>query len=136
MLRLKELRLSRGIKTQKEMAKLLGVAYNTYNYWENEQFQLDYKNLIRIADYFNVSIDYLLGRSESTAVVTQNSKLINRPEYELSDKFEKDYAQLLQDTNFIEMTKLFNGITAEFRALSLGYKIGRASCRERVFITV
>ena len=68
ILRLKELRLSRGIKTQKEMAKLLGVAYNTYNYWENEQFQLDYKNLIRIADYFNVSIDYLLGRSESSAV--------------------------------------------------------------------
>ena len=32
ILRLKELRLSRGIKTQKEMAKLLGVAYNTYNY--------------------------------------------------------------------------------------------------------
>lgn len=124
ILRLKELRLSRGIKTQKEMAKLLGVAYNTYNYWENEQFQLDYKNLIRIADYFNVSIDYLLGRSESSAVVTQNSKLINHPEYELSDKFEKDYAQLLKDTNFIEMTKLFNGITAEYRALSLGYIVG------------
>lgn len=119
----------RDLRTQKnetlqQCANNLNLSVQVLSRYERCEREPDYKTLIRIADYFNVSIDYLLGRSESSAVVTQNSKLINRPEYELSDKFEKDYAQLLKDASFIEMTKLFNGITAEYRALSLGYIMG------------
>lgn len=59
--RLKELRSSAGL-TQKELATVLGVAQPTLSGWETGHFQIDYDSLIKIADYFNTSIDYLLGR--------------------------------------------------------------------------
>lgn len=59
--RLKELCSSVGL-TQKELATFLGVAQPTLSGWESGRFQIDYDSLIKIADYFNTSIDYLLGR--------------------------------------------------------------------------
>lgn len=38
---------------------------NTISRYETEERQADYETLIKIADYFNVSIDYLLGRTEN-----------------------------------------------------------------------
>lgn len=63
MLKIKELRESRKIK-QKEMAEILQVPNNTYNQWENEKRQPDHDMLVRIAEYFGVTVDYLLGREE------------------------------------------------------------------------
>jgi transcriptional regulator with XRE-family HTH domain len=63
MLRIKELRESRKIK-QKEMAEILQVPNNTYNQWENEKRQPDPDMLVKIAEYFGVTVDYLLGRDE------------------------------------------------------------------------
>lgn len=37
---------------------------NTLSRYENETRQADYKTLILFADYFGVSIDYLLGRTD------------------------------------------------------------------------
>lgn len=65
MLKIKELRESRKIK-QKEMAEILQVPNNTYNQWENEKRQPDHDMLVRIAKYFGVTVDYLLGREEET----------------------------------------------------------------------
>lgn len=61
MIRLKELRELKGM-TQLKMAAELNLTKSTYNFWENGKVEIDFKNLIRLADYFNVSIDYLLGR--------------------------------------------------------------------------
>ena len=58
-LRLKELRLAKGI-TQQKLAIDLAMAQNTISRYENGQRQAGYQELIRIADYFHVSIDYLL----------------------------------------------------------------------------
>lgn len=65
--RLKELRRSAGV-TQKELAAALGVAQPTLSGWENDRFQIDYDSLIKIADYFNTSIDYLLGRDTESSL--------------------------------------------------------------------
>ena len=43
----------------------LGMSQNTVSRYETEAHEADYKTLIAIADYFNVSIDYLLGRTEN-----------------------------------------------------------------------
>ena len=61
--RIKEIRQKRGI-TQAELAKQIGVAQNTLSYWENGKRECDFDMLIRIADIFGVSVDYLLGRSD------------------------------------------------------------------------
>lgn len=42
----------------------LNMSQNTISRYETGERQADYKTLILFADYFNVSIDYLLGRTE------------------------------------------------------------------------
>ena len=66
--RLKELRLSKGI-TQVELAKSLGVTKQFVSNWENDNIQPSIDMLIRIAGYFSVSTDYLLGLSSSQPLV-------------------------------------------------------------------
>jgi len=61
--RLKELRTSRAL-TQKQVYDAVGmsaIGYQRYEYGEREPA---YQNLLALADYFNVSIDYLVGRSD------------------------------------------------------------------------
>ncbi len=110
--------------SMKKLGEAINLGESTISQYESGNREPSFDILIKIADYFNVSIDYLLGRSDSAAPAVRDSQLIDRPEYTLSDKFARDYTDLLKDTNFIEMTKLFNGITAEYRALSLGYIVG------------
>lgn len=60
-MKLKELRIMEN-KSQTEMAKKLGLTQGTYSNYENGTTDPSIKKLIEIADEFNVSIDYLVGR--------------------------------------------------------------------------
>ena len=62
--RLKELRKERKI-SQLKLALDLDMNQNTISRYENMERQADYATLIRFADYFNVSLDYLLGRTDN-----------------------------------------------------------------------
>ncbi len=62
--RLKELRLQRHL-SQTRLALDLNMNQNTICRYETETRQADYKTLIILADYFGVSIDYLLGRTDN-----------------------------------------------------------------------
>ena len=57
------LREDRDLK-QKDLADILHVSQNTYSQYENGVIQLTAENLILLADFYNVSIDYLLGRTD------------------------------------------------------------------------
>lgn len=61
-MRLKELRQKRHI-TQLKLAMDLNMNQNSISRYENGDREADYKTLIMFADYFNVSVDYLLGRT-------------------------------------------------------------------------
>lgn len=50
-------------KTQQEIANELGIKQNTYSKYELKETQPNIETLIKLADYFNVSIDYLVGRN-------------------------------------------------------------------------
>lgn len=67
MRRLKELREKRGI-SQLKLAMDLGLTQNSISRYESGMREADYKTLIALADYFNVSIDYLLERTDSPAI--------------------------------------------------------------------
>ena len=62
-MRLRELRLERNM-SQQRLAMELSMTQNTISRYENGEREHGIKELIRIADYFNVSLDYLLERSE------------------------------------------------------------------------
>lgn len=61
MLRLRELRKQKGV-SQVELSKVIGVAQPTYSGWESGKYQIDDENKIKLADYFGVTVDYLMGR--------------------------------------------------------------------------
>ncbi|NBI66043.1 XRE family transcriptional regulator [Pseudoflavonifractor sp. 60] len=61
--RIKELRIECGLK-QREMADQLGLAINSYQAYEYATRYPEFKGLIAIADFFDVSLDYLVGRSD------------------------------------------------------------------------
>ncbi len=63
-MRLKELRKQQNI-TQLKLAMDLNMNQNTISRYETGEREAGYKELIMLADYFNVSIDYLLGRSDN-----------------------------------------------------------------------
>lgn len=75
-LRLKELREKGGFTSQNAFAKTFGVAQSTVGNWEAGTREPNLGTLIKIADFFNVTTDYLLGRTDiPTGYVLQNEKL-------------------------------------------------------------
>lgn len=61
--RVKELRKEKH-RTQTEMAELLAITPRAYQYYESATHYPDVPGLIKLADYFEVTTDYLLGRSQ------------------------------------------------------------------------
>lgn len=49
---------------QREVAAVLNVSQNTYSQYENGVIEWTAENLLKLADFYNVSVDYLLGRTE------------------------------------------------------------------------
>lgn len=64
MIRLKELRNKRHI-SQVKLAMDLNMNQNSISRYENGEREADYETLIAFADYFGVSVDYLLGRTDN-----------------------------------------------------------------------
>lgn len=64
IIRLKNLRKTKNI-SQLKLAMDLGMNQNSISRYETGERQADYETLIAFADYFNVSIDYLLGRTDN-----------------------------------------------------------------------
>ena len=63
-MRLKLLRKQKNI-SQLKLAMDLDLTQNTISRYETGEREADYATLIRVADYFNVSIDYLLERTDN-----------------------------------------------------------------------
>lgn len=66
--RLRQIRQSTGL-SQKKAAAELGLTDTGYRNYENGVRRPTFEVLPRLADYFNVSIDYLLGRTDVPQVV-------------------------------------------------------------------
>lgn len=115
-IKLKELRENKNI-SQYKLAADLQIAQSTVGSWESGTRECNFNMLIKLADYFNVSIDFLLGRENAT----KDTSIVKRPDYALSEKFASDYKDLLTDKNFLDITKLCNAVTPEMRAVAFGY---------------
>ena len=63
-MRLKELRKQRRL-SQLKLAMDLNMNQNSISRYENGEREADYATLIKLADYFVVSVDYLLGRTDN-----------------------------------------------------------------------
>ena len=62
-LRLRELR-EQVSSTQQEIADMLNIQQNTYSQYETGQRQISLEVLVKLAEYYDVSIDYILNRTD------------------------------------------------------------------------
>lgn len=69
--RLKQLRKNKKI-TQEDMSNMLGISRQGYGKYENGKAEPDHDTLVKIANYFKVSADYLLGRTDTSLSTTEN----------------------------------------------------------------
>ena len=68
MIRLFELRSEREL-SQRDMAKAMNVSQGTYNNWENSNTQPSIEQLIALAKFFGVSVDYIIGNSDDFGTI-------------------------------------------------------------------
>lgn len=96
--KLKQLREARCL-TQADIAKEIGVSRERYNQYENNRRSPDYDTLVILAKSFNVSTDYLLGR-------TDDPLPIRDVDQDLHDEhdYNKELDAFLSDD---EMTSMF-----------------------------
>lgn len=87
---LKALRESAAV-SQKQLAEAIGVSQQSINKYENHNIEPDIGTMIRIADYFDTSVDYLIGHTSI------RRKFENVTAYELNaeeSKIVDDYRKL------------------------------------------
>lgn len=83
---LKSLRTSMGL-TQADLAKALKISRSTIGMYEKGAREPDFETLETIADFFNVDIDYLMGRTnKTTKVIDPNGE---DPSYYLDDETKR-----------------------------------------------
>lgn len=63
-MRLKDLREDNDVK-QKQLAEYLNIKQNTYSQYENEKREIPIEMLWKLADFYNTSVDYIIGRTEN-----------------------------------------------------------------------
>lgn len=86
MYRLQKLRNEQN-KTQKEIANILGISYQAYAHYEKGRREPSPEQLKKLADYFGVTVDYLIGREGFTAKEIEHG-VGNHPTYLSNDEWE------------------------------------------------
>ena len=89
--RLKQLRQQEGL-TQRELAKSIEVGRTTISEYESGKIVPKQEGLLKLANYFNVSVDYLTGVSDEPATRQSNEheldKLLNTLDYILMNEYD------------------------------------------------
>ncbi len=78
---LKYLRTTHNLN-QVEFSKVIGVSRSTIGMYETGKREPDFETLEVIADYFNVSMDYLLGKTDNNSLSVNNNNSIESNEVE------------------------------------------------------
>lgn len=96
----------------------LGFANSTIRKWAKSSPSAD--KLLKVADHLGVSVDVLLGHQ----VQEKRSSLMERPAYEIAEKFVSEFGSLLSEKNFIDFTKLYNVMNENQKTFLLARTIG------------
>ncbi len=93
------LRKQRGL-TQEKLAELLGTSKITVSFWERDARVPEVDMLIKIADFFDVAVDYLLDRTEipniyKNTTVLADGTVIRKPEVD-NDALEALVSKIVQ----------------------------------------
>lgn len=104
--RLKILRQEKNV-LQKDIANYLNISASAYGFYEQGKRTPDANIIKKLADYFNVSVDYLIGK---TNIKESADDILNNENYTIALHSDHDYDELPDEArqeiaNFIEYIK-------------------------------
>ena len=88
-LRIAEIRNAKNL-TQADLAQYLKITQQTYSAYETNKRQMNYETLCLLADFFEVSTDYLLGRQDSIPSFLSEEERRIIDQYRALNKYSKD----------------------------------------------
>lgn len=110
--RLKKLRTEKGI-TQEKLGNIIGVSDRVIGYYEaDNRFPKDEILLNKIADYFEVSLDYLLGRTDNKNIVQDIDKKLKDNDIAIAANSKVDLGKLAKADP--KVAKLINRLLDDF----------------------
>lgn len=92
--KLKELRNKTDL-SQVKMAEVLGIKQGAVNRYENNQSEPNCETLLKYANFFDVSLDYIFGRTENP----QGTEFEGKPKMELANPEMKEFIEMCFDPN-------------------------------------
>ncbi|MGG1880168.1 helix-turn-helix transcriptional regulator [Paenibacillus cisolokensis] len=92
-LRIKNLRKDKGL-TQRDLASKLEIDNTTVSKWEADVYEPDTATLNKLADLFEVTADYLLGRTNNPKGYQSNMSFYGGPDHYTQDEIEEMEAAL------------------------------------------
>ncbi len=119
---------------QKDIAKILNVTQQQYSRIEKNENQLSYDKLIILADFYNISTDYILGLTSNKKIHTKNKSYNKIKDLRIENNlYQKDVAKVLNitqpDYSVIESNKnelSYDGLIklSKFYNTSIDYILG------------
>lgn len=100
MYRIKQLREEKGL-SQRALAKKIGASFKAVNFWENGKVEPSAKFICALADVFECTCDYLLGRSDDLGNVNVMRELSEDEKLLLGLHAKLDYRQSKEVIDFM-----------------------------------
>ena len=112
--RLKDIRIENDL-TQTQMAKILNTTQTSYNRWENNVELISLKKIIKVCNYFNTSMDYLIG-------ITRNN--IGNGKHDLDYKVVGNNIKIFRNQNNLSQKDLATLLNTSQSTIS-AYEAGK-----------
>ena len=97
--------------------KQLHLSQGTVGNWRSGRNKLSMDAIIKVARYFNVSADYLLGLTDERKPLSPNqTDITNRPDYAISNDFAVKYEDIIKERVFNDLAKLYKAVDNSMRA--------------------
>lgn len=127
----KDLRLESGL-TQQELAPKIGISSSAIGMLEKGYREPTGTTLVAYANFFGVSLDYLMGREDETGALTYEPKSItakknpitDRPPSDITDNFINEFGSLFSEENYIKLSRLYKLMNEQQIILALGILSG------------
>ncbi len=105
MNRLKELRIEKGL-LQSDIARIINKGERTVGFYETGERDMGTETLAKLSDYFNVSIDYLLGKTDIRNIEElKQVKFANAGGLDINGLDEEELLELQRQIDFIKKMK-------------------------------
>jgi len=90
--RLRLLRKAMG-KTQADIAKVVGITQNAYSYWERGFVKIHTESLLRLADFYEVSVDFIIGKPFTVSIPPERWNENLKKQYDEADDDTRVYME-------------------------------------------